>query len=138
MSKDKFQVEYRFHGSQTHRLTHTKRGPAEQSVAALRLDANIEFARLLVDGKEEIVEAPAADPRPVNLNTRDIGFLIRDMVEGYKGIIAFVPEADDDELDEKSTDIDCQFIDVSDPHNPKIHLSNGQVFTIRIIAGERA
>lgn len=58
---------------------------------------------------------------------RDISFAIRDFLEDQEFFTY------NDDLDETGQDR-VQFVDVSDPHNPVIHLDNGQTFTCRIIA----
>jgi len=65
-------------------------------------------------------------------NTRDIGFAIRDFLEDLD-ISAFTPDGVEG-YREKPRAHNIQFVDVSDPNNPKIFLTNGQIFTVRIFA----
>lgn len=63
----------------------------------------------------------------MQITTRDIGLNLRDELDG-----AQITIYEDDKA--VSRDHFVELIDVSDPHNPKLFLSNGQTFTIRIIA----
>ncbi len=68
-----------------------------------------------------------------NLETRDIGILIRDRLED--DTVCSHREHDGDLIEDGEEEI--EFIDVSDPDNLVIFVSNGQTFTVRIIAGGR-
>lgn len=48
---------------------------------------------------------------------RDIGFLLRDLIEASATLADTVDH-----------------VDISDPHNPLIHMTNGQEFLVRISA----
>lgn len=65
-------------------------------------------------------------------NTRDIGFAIRDFLEGMD-ISAFTPDGVEG-YREKPRAHNIEFIDVSDPNNLKIYLDNRQIFIVRILA----
>jgi hypothetical protein len=62
------------------------------------------------------------------LTTRDIGLAIRDFLED-KELYSF------NEHGEEGAAETVDFIDVSDAHNPRILLANGQQFIVRIFAG---
>lgn len=61
-------------------------------------------------------------------NTRDIGIAIRDFLEGF-----FINHFEGNQLVEETSE-EIMLIDISDPHNPVIHLQNGQKFICRIFA----
>jgi hypothetical protein len=66
--------------------------------------------------------------------TRDIGFAIRDFLEAQT-ISNFADDPDHEcELVENESAHHIAFVDVSDVHNPLIHLEDGQKFRVRIFA----
>ena len=64
----------------------------------------------------------------VQATTRDIGFAIRDFLEDQT-ISNFADDPDcEGELTENDSAHHIAHVDVSDVHNPLIHLDNGQKF----------
>ena len=66
-----------------------------------------------------------------NVLTRDLGLAIRDFCENQ---MAMTFEEIEGEL-EATNDFRMEFVDCSDPDNLVFYLDNGQVFTVRIVAG---
>lgn len=64
--------------------------------------------------------------------TSDIGFAIRDFLEGMY-ISAFTPDGVEG-YREAPRQFSIDFIDVSDPSNPRVFLGNGQIFSVRIFS----
>jgi len=64
--------------------------------------------------------------------TRDIGIALRDLMEERDIVIS--SDADDGETVQTEFRTTVEFIDVSDPDNPVIHLSTGQTFRCVIVA----
>jgi len=74
---------------------------------------------------EERELAPAAVPP----TTRDLGLLIRDMIEDRDF------EVFDADRDNETVGLDCvTSVDASDPNNLEVLVGSGRRFTIRIIA----
>jgi hypothetical protein len=63
------------------------------------------------------------------VTTSDLGLAIRDFLKGQEFVI-FSGDTDTG----TGTRAEVDFIDVSDSHNPIIHLANGQAFRIVILA----
>jgi hypothetical protein len=72
----------------------------------------------------------------IKATTRDLGFAIRDFIEGYD--FHHYEEVVDEsgELQESEETFEIANVDVSDPNNLNIRLDNGQTFVVRIFAGE--
>jgi hypothetical protein len=70
-----------------------------------------------------------------DLQTRDLGIAIRDALEG-ESLIVFEEDAGDGIYESPYLRV-AEIIDASDPNNLVVHLDNGQLFTIRIIAGAK-
>lgn len=64
------------------------------------------------------------------MKTADIGILIRDRLEGDVAYEHDWESSPVNTLDKH----EITFVDVSDPDNPMVHVSNGQKFRIIIIA----
>jgi hypothetical protein len=79
---------------------------------------------------------PMADPMAGaperTVTTRDIGIALRDLMEERDIVIS--SDADDGESVQTELRTTVEFIDVSDPDNPVIHLSTGQAFRCAIVA----
>jgi hypothetical protein len=79
---------------------------------------------------------PMADPMAGaperTVTTRDIGIALRDLMEERDIVIS--SDADDGETVQTELRTTVEFIDVSDPDNPVIHLSTGQTFRCAIVA----
>jgi carbonic anhydrase len=69
------------------------------------------------------------------MNTRDIGILIRDFIEGRE-CFEFTEDASGD-LIETGFRATVECVDASDPNNLIVTLDNGEAFTVRIIRGAR-
>lgn len=65
----------------------------------------------------------------MKLNPRDIGFAIRDHLEGH-AVTAFVEDKDGDLTEDGQTTVD--FVDISDPDSLIVYVNNGQRFGVRI------
>jgi hypothetical protein len=63
-------------------------------------------------------------------DTRDIGLAIRDFMQGFA--ISQFHEVEG-ELEEVDSADKVDFVDVSDPHNPVLHMESGIQFTVRVV-----
>lgn len=79
---------------------------------------------------------PMADPMASaperTATTRDIGIALRDLMEQRDIVVS--SDTDDGETAQTEFRATVEFIDVSDPDNPVIHLSTGQTFHCIIVA----
>ncbi len=75
---------------------------------------------------------PMASAHKRTATTRDIGIALRDLMEEKE--IVMSSETDDGETAQTEFRTTVEFIDVSDPDNPVIHLSTGQTFRCAIVA----
>lgn len=75
----------------------------------------------------EFAREDALHQQSLAVATSDLGLAIRDFLEGQEFAIF---EGDTD----TGVRADVEFIDVSDPHNPIIHLANGQAFRVTIVS----
>lgn len=73
------------------------------------------------------------DDGSASVSARDVGFLIRDLLEGHEGVSRFVDEPEC-ELREVRTDAEVASVDVGDPTMPIVELSTGERFRVSILA----
>lgn len=74
-----------------------------------------------------LAQAEVLHHKALTVTTRDLGLAIRDFIEGRDFAIF---DGDQD----SGARVEIDFVDVSDPHNPVVHLSNGRVFRVSIVA----